>query len=768
MLKLKRIIDFKLERMSSMKKRSYIVSFFLITILLLSTIGITVEDISKKINLGLDLQGGFEVLYEVEPIEEGEKVDRSLLEATVQTLNDRVNRLGISETVIDIEGENRIRVQLAGVEDQEEARDMLATSAQLSFRDVNDQEQLSGADVKQGSAKQDYNPDTKVPNVTLSLKDAKKFGEVTSEIKDMPPGENLLVIWMDFEEGDSFEAEVIKDEPKFISAPRVSQTLNTSDVEISGNFTVEEAQRLADIINSGSLPVHMEEIFSTSVGAQFGEQALKETVFAGFIAIGLIFLFMIVVYRFVGLLASINLAIYVYLILLIFQLMNGVLTLPGIAALILGVAMAVDANVITFERIKEELIKGKSVKAAFDAGLKNSLTTILDANITTMLAAVVLFIFGTSSIKGFATILIISILVSFLTAVYGTRLFLSLWVKSGYLKNRKSWFGVNTNKIHDINHTEEIEPTFFNKTINVVRHQKKIFILTTSMLVIGAASLLIFQLNPGIDFSSGSRVEILATDSLSQEEIEADLKSLDLEAKSIVLSGDNEEIAVNRFDTVLEKEKINEVKRLFGDKYGKEPSVSVVSPIVGEELVKNALYALGIAAIGMIIYVTLRFEFYFALTSILTIIHDVFFILVVFSIFQIEFDVTIVAALLTLVGYTINNTIVVFDRIRENIRLEKRITSYSRLAEVVNRSVVQSFTRSLNTTLTTLIAVVIFLFFGAESITGFSIALIVGLLAGLYSSLLLASQLWLVLRGRKIKERPLDFRKKKKVEGPQV
>ena len=180
-----------------MKKRSYIVSFFLITILLLSTIGITVEDISKKINLGLDLQGGFEVLYEVEPIEEGEEVDRSLLEATVQTLNDRVNRLGISETVIDIEGENRIRVQLAGVEDQEEARDMLATSAQLSFRDVNDQEQLSGADVKQGSAKQDYNPDTKVPNVTLSLKDAKKFGEVTSEIKDMPPGENLLVIWMD-------------------------------------------------------------------------------------------------------------------------------------------------------------------------------------------------------------------------------------------------------------------------------------------------------------------------------------------------------------------------------------------------------------------------------------------------------------------------------------------------------------------------------------------------------------------------------------------
>lgn len=753
-----------------MKKRSYIISFFLIVILLLSTIGITVDDISKKINLGLDLQGGFEVLYEVEPIDEDAEVDRSLLEATVQTLNDRVNRLGISETVIDIEGENRIRVQLAGVENQEEARDMLATSAQLSFKDVNDEEQLSGADVKQGSAKQDYNPDTQQPNVTLSLNDAKKFGEVTSRIKDMPEGENLLVIWMDFEEGDSFAEESKKSEEdaKYISAPRVSQTLNTSDVEISGQFTVEEAQRLADIINSGSLPVHMEEIFSTSVGAQFGEQALTQTVFAGFIAIGLIFLFMIVVYRFAGVVASINLAIYVFLILLIFQLMNGVLTLPGIAALILGVAMAVDANVITFERIKEELIKGKSVKAAFDTGLKNSLITILDANITTMLAAVVLFIFGTSSIKGFATILILSILMSFVTAVFGTRMLLNMWVKSGYLKDRKTWLGVNPKKIQDIKEGGEVTPTFFNRSINIIKHQKKIFILTISMLVVGAVSLVIFQLNPGIDFSSGSRVEILADESLTTEEIESDLESLGVEAKSTVLSGDNEEIAVSRFDTVLEKEKINEIKNLFNDKYGEEPSVSVVSPIVGEELVKNALYALGIAAIGMIIYVTFRFEFYFALTAILTIIHDVFFILVVFSIFQIEFDVTIVAALLTLVGYTINNTIVVFDRIRENIRMEKRITSYSRLAEIVNKSVVQSFTRSLNTTLTTLIAVVVFLFFGAESITGFSIALIVGLLAGFYSSLLLASQLWLVLRGRKIKERPIDFRKKKKVEGPQV
>src|SRR5699024_1596735 len=248
-----------------------------------------------------------------------------------------------------IEAEDSIRLHLAGLEDQEQARFMRQTSAMLIITDPNAVETLFGQYINEGSANQDYNLDTNQANLTLSLKDAQKFGEVTSDIKDMRIGENLLVIWMDFEEGDSFEAESKKpeDEAKFISAPRVSQTLNTSDVEISGNFTVEEAQRLADIINSGSLPVDMKEIFSTSVGAQFGEQALNETVFAGFIAIGLIFLFMIVVYRLPGVVASVNLAVYVFLILLIFQLMNGVLTLPGIAALILGVAMAVDANVIT-------------------------------------------------------------------------------------------------------------------------------------------------------------------------------------------------------------------------------------------------------------------------------------------------------------------------------------------------------------------------------------------------------------------------------------
>lgn len=752
-----------------MKKRGRILAFLLIVLVFGVTISTTVTGISKKINLGLDLQGGFEILYKVAPVDKDQEVNRTLLEATVQTLNDRVNRLGISETVIDIEGEDRVRVQLAGVENQQEARDILSTSALLSFRDVNDNEHLDGTDIREGSARQDFDPQTNQPLVTLQLKDANKFGQVTTEIMNMGVPNNLLVIWMDFQEGDSFEAEIQKAEPKFISAPAVSQTLNTTNVQITGNFTVEEAQRLADIINSGSLPVHMTELYSTSVGAQFGEKALNQTVFAGIIGISIIFLFMIIVYRFPGFIAGINIAIYVYFILLIFQLMNGVLTLPGIAALILGVGMAVDANVLTFERIKEELRSGKSVIASFKAGGKNSLVTILDANITTLLAAVVLFVFGTSSIKGFATMLIVSILVSFLTAVFGTRLLLGFWVKSGFLTKRKSWFGVKEADIQDINSNEEVDPTIFNRRVDVVKHRKKIFTATTIVVIIGALSLSFLKLNPGIDFTSGSRVEVLADSSLTTEEIETDLQALGFEAKTIVISGENNEIAVMRYDTVLSESDITATKNYFIDKYNHEPSVSVVSPIVGEELVKNAIYALAIAAIGMLIYVTFRFEIFFAITVIITLLHDVFFMLVIFSLSRIEFDVTIVAAILTIIGYSINNTIVVFDRIRENIRAKnKLIKSRKELSKIINDSLIQTFMRSINTTATTLIAVLSFLILGAQSISGFAIALVVGLIAGAYSSLFLASQLWLVFRGRNLKEKPIDFRKKKRVEGPQV
>lgn len=756
-----------------MKSRSKIIAFFLIVILFFSLAGTTVKGIAEKINLGLDLQGGFEVLYEVSPVDKSEKVTKRLLESTVQTLNDRVNRLGISESSIDIEGEDRIRVQLAGVTDQKEARDMLATSAQLSFRDVEDNELLNGSDVKEGSAKQDYDQQSNSPIVTLKLKDADKFGKVTSKLKDRddpetPYQDNLLVIWMDYIDGeDSFAKEYNKSDHKYVSAPQVSQTLNTNDVMITGNFTVESAKQLADVINSGSLPVHMKELYSTSVGAQFGDQALNKTMFAGFVGVGLVLLFMLAFYRFTGMIAAINLSIYIYLILLIFELMNGVLTLPGIAALILGVGMAVDANVISFERIKEEIRIGKSIPVAFKNGMKNSFSTILDANLTTLLAAVILFIFGTSSVKGFATMLVVSILVSFITAVFGTRLLLGLWVKAKFFKKHPTWFGVNKAHIGSLS-DEQTEPTFLGKERNVVKHRKKFFTVSIVLIILGAISLGVFKINPGIDFTSGSRVELLANEKLTTEKVNKEWESLGLEPKSTVISGDKQNTAVSRFDKVIKEDQMNDIKKEFKEKYGSEPSVSIVSPIVGKELVKNAVYALGLALIGMIIYVSIRFEIYFATTAIITLLHNVFLTLAIFSVIGLEFDITIVAAILTIVGYTINDTIVIFDRINENLRLEKHVKSFKQLALIVNRSIVQSFTRSLNTSLTTLLAVISFLILGAQSIQGFAVAMAFGLVIGAYSSIFIAAPLWLVWRGRTIERKPIIHKKKKKIEGPQV
>ncbi|MFD2704003.1 protein translocase subunit SecD [Salibacterium lacus] len=432
-----------------MIKKWRIVTFFVIILALAGVISQTVMGTAKGINLGLDLQGGFEVLYEVTPAEDGEELTDETMQATVSALNQRVNVLGVSQPNITIEGENRIRVQLAGVDNQQEARDLLSTQAELSFRDVDDNVRLTGQALQENGASVGFDQANN-PVVTLSLKDADKFGQVTENIlEEYNPPNNRLVVWLDYEEGDSFREEVQKQDPKYLSAPQVNSPLYQQDIQIEGNFDVEEAEFLAEVLNSGSLPVDMEEIYSNAVSASLGEQAMDNTIFAGFIGIGLILAYMIAYYRFMGVIAAVTLSAYIYIVLLIFNWMQGVLTLPGIAALILGVGMAVDANIITYERVKEEIKSGKTILSAFKAGSRRSLSTILDANITTILAAGVLFYYGTSSVQGFAVMLIVSIVTSFLTAVFGSRLLLGLWVQSRIFNKKPRVFGVKENQIHE-------------------------------------------------------------------------------------------------------------------------------------------------------------------------------------------------------------------------------------------------------------------------------------------------------------------------------
>lgn len=755
-----------------MVKRGRIVAFFLIVLLIGSLMGTTTNNILKNIKLGLDLQGGFEVLYEVSPIEKGQKIDKTVLASTAKALDKRVNVLGVSEPNIQVEGDNRIRVQLAGVTDQNKAREILSTEANLSFRDINDNKLMDGSDLAENGAKQTFDENGK-PSVSLKLKSASKFRDVTQKIVNMGEPNNLLVIWLDFEEGkDSFKAEAGKPDPSYLSAPRVSQVFNQDTVSIVGSFTIEEATTLSDLLNAGSLPVKLTEVYSTSVGAQFGEQAMQKTVIGGIVGIAIIYLFMIFYYRFPGFIATVTLSVYIYLILLIFDWMNGVLTLPGIAALILGVGMAVDANIITYERIREEIKVGRTVKSAFQAGSRNSFASIFDANITTILAAGVLFAYGTSSVKGFATMLIISILVSFLTAVYGSRLFLGLWVNSNLFNKRPGWFGVNKKDIHDIAEnldTHDLK-TKFDK-FDFVKSRKKFYGLSIVLMALGIVAVSVFGLNLGIDFSKGTRIEVLSKESLSKAEVKSELAKLNINTDDIVISGTNKEIGVARLKEVLTKDEIANLKTHLHKQFGADPSVSTVSPTVGKELAKNAMIALVIASIGIIIYVTIRFEMKMAIPAVVSLLHDAFLIVALFSITRLEVDITFIAAVLTVVGYSINDTIVTFDRMRENMQKKKRLKSVEDIHDVVNTALRQVMGRSINTVLTVIIAILGLLIFGSESIRNFSIALLIGTVAGVYSSIFLAAQLWGDWKVKELKEKGViktEKEKRKISDEPQV
>lgn len=734
-----------------MKVRGRIIAFLLLLVLFAGTIGTTSKSILNDVKLGLDLQGGFEVLYQVEPLKDGQKITESTVTDTAGALSKRIDVLGVSEPNIQVESDNRIRVQLAGVEDQESARELLSTQANLTFRDADDNLILDGSDLKEGKAKSDFS-ESGSPVVTLEMKDSNKFGEVTSALSQIPAPNNVLVIWLDFEEGvDSYAEEVNKPDPAFVSAPRVSQTINSSNVEISGDFTVEEAAELAGILNAGALPVELVEIYSTSVGAQFGDEALNKTIFAGIIGIALIFIYILLYYRAPGFVAVITLSVYIYLILLVFTKINAVLTLPGIAALMLGVGMAVDANILMYERIREELRVGKSTKESFASGSKSSFTAILDANITTLLAAIVLFIFGTSSVKGFAMMLIISILVSFITAVWGSRILLGLLVNSGLLDGKTALFGIPKKHVHGVE--EEVDTldltTKFDR-LDFVHTRKIFFILSSILLTAGVVILFIFKLNLGIDFSSGTRVEIATDKTLSTEELEVISEEVGLSTSDIVLSGDNQNIGVLRYVDEFSQEQINQMTAVVKDQFDVEANISTVSSTVGKELVVNAVKALSIAALGIIIYVAFRFEWRMGLASIIGLLHDAFFMVAIFSIFRLEVDITFVAAVLTIIGYSINDTIVTFDRIRENMNRFETIKDAKHLAEIVNKSLRQTLTRSVNTVLTVVFVVVALMVLGASSIQNFSIALLIGLIAGTYSSIFISAQIWYVLKKKEL------------------
>ena len=741
-----------------MKKGSRIAAFILLVVLLFAGMGLTYKSVVKNVNLGLDLQGGFEVLYQVNPLDKGDKIDDKAVKSTSKTLENRVNSLGVSEPKIQVEDKNRIRVQLAGIKNQSQARDILSSKAKLTVRDADDNVKLTGKDLKQGTAKQEFKQNTNSPTVTFKVKDSDKFRKVTEEISKKK--ENVMVVWLDYEKGDSYHKESKKEQegkkPKYVSAANVDQPINSDSVEISGGFNgkegVERAKQIADLLNAGSLPVDLKEIYSNSVGAQFGQDALNKTLFASLVGVAVVYLFMLGFYRLPGLVANIALTAYIYLTLVAFNFISGVLTLPGIAALVLGVGMAVDANIIMYERIKDELKVGRTLKQAYKKANKSSFLTIVDANLTTVIAAAVLFFFGESSVKGFATLLLLGILMIFVTAVFLSRILMSLLISSNYFKKSYWLFGVSKKDRHDINEGKDVHDlkTPYER-LDFMKLAKPLLTLSVLIVIVGAVILFIFRLNLGIDFSSGTRVGFTTDNKVKQDKVTETFDKANYKPDQISIGESGKNVTV-QFKDDLNKNQVSKLKNMVHDKFGHDPTVNTVSPLIGQELAKNAMKALALASIGIIIYVTLRFEWRMGLSAILALLHDVFIMVAVFSIFRLEVDITFIAAVLTIVGYSINDTIVTFDRVRENLQKVKVIREPEQIDDIVNRSIRQTMTRSINTVLTVVVVVIALLIFGATSIFNFSLALLIGLVSGVISSVFIAVPLWGIMKKRELKK----------------
>lgn len=748
-----------------MKKSRLVV--FVITVLTILTLIVTcTPSVRKNMKLGLDLQGGFEILYEVSPLE-GKKLPP--MTAVAKSVEKRVDVLGVNEPEITVEGDNRIRVQLAGVKNADQARRVISSTANLTFRDVNDNLLMDSTVLQEGGASVMYDNYGK-PIVSLKLSDQKKFYEVTQKVSQMGSGNNLMVAWLDFDpDTDSYAKEKEQKNPKFISAATVSEGINSTSAQISGSFTKEEATELKDLINSGSLPVKMSEKYSNAVTADYGINAFSETMLAGGIGIALIMLFMILYYRLPGLISAVTLATYVFIVFLIYNAMGAVFTLSGIAALVLGVGMAADSNILTFERIKDALYSGRSVKTAFYEGSSKSFITIFDAQVTTFICALILYMMGTGSVKGFATMLIVSTISTIILIVFVTKFLLSLLVGSGWLNDKLSWFGVKKAHVPDVSKGQERFYFGFFKNFDFVKNAKYFIIASVTVLAIGVGCMT-FQgmkgngiLNWGIDFTSGTKLTVQSDTAISKDKLNDQLKRLGINASSIKINGEKDNVANVFVKDAIDEQKMDTVKAGLKKTYQHDVNDNVVTPVIGQELVRSAILISILAWIGVLIYISIRFKWDYAISGIVGLIHDVFFVLAACAIFRLEVNTEIIAVLLTVIGYSINNSIVVFDRIRDEMKGRKlATTTKEEYREIVNEALQRTATRSILSTLTTILPVVCLLFFGSSAIRIFCLALFIGIACGAGSSLFVAAQLWYQIRIHQDPKKHVKKKHKKK------
>ena len=718
-----------------------------------------IAPLKDRMSLGLDIKGGVYVIMEADAKDIKGMSDDELRQAMEQTqtvIENRINANGLGEPTITIEGQNRIRVEIPEVDDPEEAIELIGKTAKLEFILADGTLVLEGSNVKKAEAARDDQSTGYAVNLQFDREGADKFGEATTKAYN---GEVTSTV-----EGVANGAIAIVLDGQIISAPNVNEPILGGSCTITGDFDQEEAQLLAAQINGGALPIGLNEVTSSVQSATIGYNALEMSVIGGLIGLAIILLLMLFVYRGLGLCADIALLLYVVLILNIMSSMGTVLTLPGIAGIIISIGMAVDANVVIFSRIREEIVLGRTVRVATETGSKRAMTTVIDSQVTTLIAAVILYEIGTSAVKGFAYTFMVGIIVSIFTAVFITQLYVKLMAGSDRFA-KKSFFGIK----------EDNSATFhLTKTIHFMDRRKIFYCISAGILILGLGFGVIRGLNYGIDFTGGTMIQLDMGKQVKISQVDKAIDEFDLDPQIIYAGEDNDQIVIRTIKS-LDKAGRAEVITAINDEFGIKGNDNVVTqeyfgPSVGKELRNNAILAIIISAICMMIYIRIRFrQWTFGGAAMLGVLHDVLIVISFYAIFGITVDNPFIAGILTVVGYSINDTIVIFDRIRENIRYMKRGT----IKETIDQSITQTLGRSLMTSLTTIIVMVPIVIIAGEAIREFVFPLMVGVLAGTYSSICVCSPVYFELgkRGRtseyqrQIKEAEKKAKKKAKKEG---
>ena len=703
---------------------------------IISTVGVGEN---RNIRLGLDLAGGVSITYQA--VEDNPSAED--MKDTVYKLQKRVETYSTESTVYQ-EGNNRINIEIPGVSDANEILEELGKPGSLEFQNEAGETLVTGTDIKSAQAGT-YNDNMGarqyVVELTLTDEGAEKFAKATED----NVGKTMPIVY----------------DGQTISAPGVDEAITGGKAQIDNMESFEAAEELASTIRIGSLSLELEELHSKVVGAQLGEEAISTSLKAALIGLILVMLFMMIMYRVPGFTASIALVLYSALTVWALWIFDITLTLPGIAGIILSIGMAVDANVIIFARIREEIGAGKTVNSAIKIGYAKALSAILDGNITTLIAAVVLGTRGSGSVKGFAYTLGIGIVLSMFTALVITR-----WLMKCFYA-----LGVQDAKFYGA--TKE------RKTVQFLRKRVLFFAISGLLILAGAVGMGINKskdgniLNYSLDFVGGTSTTVTFNEDYSINEIDEKIVPVveevtgDPNVQTQKIEGTSQVVIKTRSLELAERESLNQA---LIEQFGVSEDGIIaenISSTVSNEMKSDAIWAVAIATVFMLIYIWFRFDdFRFASSAILALLHDILVVLTCYALVRISVGSTFIAVMLTILGYSINDTIVTFDRIRENMKSRLKVTE-SELKEIANRSITQTLSRSINTSVTTFVMVLLLYILGVASIREFALPLMVGVISGTYSSVCIATELWFEMKihqkpAKQAQKEPKPGAKKKK------